>query len=108
MVLLGNWQLHRYQQRHATNQRIDAADKVAPAPLTAVLPPAGGAAGSAGAAPPADRAWTGVTATGEYDPDHVILIRSRTVDGKVGFEVVTPLRLADGTAVLVDRGWVPP
>ena len=27
--------------------------------------------------------------------------------GEVGFEIVTPLVLDDGTAVLVDRGWVP-
>ena len=35
-----------------------------------------------------------------------ILVRGRTVEGTVGFEVLTPLVLADGTAVLVDRGWV--
>ena len=27
-------------------------------------------------------------------------------DGRVGFEVVAPLRLADGRTVLIDRGWV--
>lgn len=108
MVLLGNWQLHRYQLRHTTNERIDAAEGIAPAPLADVLPAAGALPGTAGGAPPADKAWTRITATGEYDGANVILIRSRTVDGNVGFEVVTPLRLADGTALLVDRGWVPP
>jgi cytochrome oxidase assembly protein ShyY1 len=37
-----------------------------------------------------------------------MLARGRAVEGRVGFEVVTPLVLDDGTAVLVDRGWVPP
>ena len=48
-----------------------------------------------------------VTVTGRYDPAHEILARVRTLHDNVGFEVITPLVLADGTAVLVDRGWIP-
>jgi cytochrome oxidase assembly protein ShyY1 len=92
MVLLGNWQLHRYQQRSATNERIDASSRVEPVPLPEQVP----------------AAWTRVTVTGQYDPANEILVRGRTVDGAVGFEVVTPLVRTDGPAVLVDRGWVPP
>ncbi|MEU4217830.1 SURF1 family protein [Actinoplanes sp. NPDC026623] len=106
MVMLGNWQLHRYQERSAINTRIDAADSVPAVPLTSVLAkPA--APGTAGAKPGEDASWTKVTVTGHYDPAHEIQARGRTVDGAVGFEIVTPLILADGTAVLVDRGWVP-
>jgi surfeit locus 1 family protein len=36
-----------------------------------------------------------------------VLIRSRTNNGEAGFHVVTPLVLHDGSAVLVNRGWVP-
>lgn len=108
MVQLGNWQLGRYQERTAANDRIDAAEKLPPAPLAEVLPRPGGRAGTAGQAPPADEAWTRVTVTGRYDTTNLVLVRGRTVDSRVGFEVVTPLILADGTAVLVDRGWVPP
>jgi cytochrome oxidase assembly protein ShyY1 len=99
MVLLGNWQLDRYRQRTAINDRIDAAAVVAPVPLAAVSAP--------GRAPSADVAWTRVTATGRYDPAHEVLARGRTLDGRVGFEVLTPLVLDDGSTVLVDRGWVP-
>ena len=53
-------------------------------------------------------AWTRVTATGQYDATQEILVRNRTVDGQVGYEILTPLLLADGSALLVDRGWVPP
>src|SRR5262245_15099290 len=106
MVMLGNWQLHRYQERSAVNNRIDAADSVAAVPMTSVMArPA--TAGAAGTAPSKHLAWTKVTVSGQYDPAHEIQARGRTVDGDVGYEIVTPLVLDDGTAVLVDRGWVP-
>ena len=92
MVGLGRWQLHRFEARSEINHRIDAGATAAPAPL----------------ASPPQEAWTRVTVTGRYDPANEILARGRPVSGSVGFEVVTPLLLADGSAVLVDRGWVPP
>ncbi|MEV0895739.1 SURF1 family protein [Actinoplanes sp. NPDC049802] len=106
MVVLGNWQLHRYQERTAINERIDAANAVDPVALTSVLA-APTAAGTPGAAPGEALAWTKVTLSGRYDPANEIQARGRTVGSKVGFEILTPLVLEDGTAVLVDRGWVP-
>jgi cytochrome oxidase assembly protein ShyY1 len=108
MVLLGNWQLDRYHLRSSINARIDAAATAAPVPLTDVAPAPAGPAGTAGPAPPDSAAWSRVRITGRYDSGHEILARARTVDGRVGYEVVTPLVLADGSAVLVDRGWLPP
>ena len=107
MVQLGNWQLSRYHERSSTNARIDAAEQASPAPLASVLATPT-APGTAGPAPDEELAWTRVTMTGRYDPAHEIQARGRTVNGRVGFEIVTPLVLDDGTAVLVDRGWVPP
>jgi cytochrome oxidase assembly protein ShyY1 len=107
MVFLGIWQLNRYSERAATNDRIDAAASAAAVPLSGVLS-APTAAGRAGPAPGHDKAWTKVTITGRYDPAHEIQARGRTVEGDVGFEIVTPLVLADGSAVLIDRGWIPP
>ncbi|MEV6598385.1 SURF1 family protein [Actinoplanes sp. NPDC051346] len=106
MVFLGNWQFHRYTERTAVNERIDAADSTPAAPLTSVLVKPT-AAGTLGAQPGEDKAWTKVTVTGRYDATHEIQARGRTVNSKVGFEILTPLILTDGTAVLVDRGWVP-
>ncbi|GIF18887.1 cytochrome oxidase assembly protein ShyY1 [Actinoplanes tereljensis] len=106
MVMLGNWQLRRYEERSAINNRIDAADSTQAVPLTSILTPPVGA-GTAGASPGKSLAWTKVTVTGQYDATHEIQARGRTVNSDVGFEIVTPLVLADGTAVLVDRGWVP-
>lgn len=100
MVGLGDWQLHRYRDRSAINERVDAATHATPVPVVDVL--------AVGGAPAADRRYTRVTLVGKYDPGNEILVRNRTVGGSVGFEVLTPLVLADGSAVLVDRGWVPP
>jgi cytochrome oxidase assembly protein ShyY1 len=106
MVGLGYWQLYRYHYRSAINAQIDAASTQPPHQLTDELtpPPAGGGVGGA---PGPHASWTMVSVTGHYDPAHEILARVRTLNDTVGFEVITPLVLADNTAVLVDRGWLP-
>ncbi|WP_238010281.1 SURF1 family protein [Dactylosporangium sp. AC04546] len=108
MVLLGFWQLDRYHQRAAVNARISAGTTATPMAFTDLVGKPTGAPGSVGPAPAGDTEWTRVRVTGRYDRSHEILVRGRTVEGRVGFEVLTPLVLADGTAVLVDRGWVAP
>jgi cytochrome oxidase assembly protein ShyY1 len=107
MVGLGDWQLHRYHERAAINARIDAGNSGPTVPIEQVLTAPGGAAGHIGPPPSAAAEWTRVRLTGRYDQSHETLARGRTVDGEIGFEVLTPLLLADGSAVLVDRGWLP-
>jgi cytochrome oxidase assembly protein ShyY1 len=107
MVGLGFWQLDRYYYRTAINNRIDAATAATPVPLASTLAaPAGAAPGTVGPDAPADAAWTRVSVTGHYDQSHEILARARTVNDEIGFEIVTPLVLDNGTAILVDRGWI--
>ncbi|MFD6566591.1 SURF1 family protein [Micromonospora profundi] len=108
MVWLGNWQLDRYQGRTEVNERIDAGLRMAPVPLSEAFRAPTGGPGTAGPPPAEDKVWSRITATGRYDPSNTILVRGRTADSRVGFEVLTPLVLADGTALLVDRGWIPP
>jgi cytochrome oxidase assembly protein ShyY1 len=108
MVLLGCWQLDRYHQRASINARISAGTSATPVALTDVVGTPSGPAGSVGPLPAEHTEWTRVRVSGHFDPAREILVRGRTVAGAVGFEVVTPLVLGDGTAVLVDRGWVPP
>src|SRR5262245_35333529 len=101
MVGLGFWQLDRFHQRSAINDRIDAGGSAVPVPLSSLL-------ATVGSDPPVSAIWTRVTVTGTYDPEHQILARARTVGGNVGFEVITPLVLPTGDAVLIDRGGIPP
>jgi cytochrome oxidase assembly protein ShyY1 len=108
MVGLGFWQLDRYYYRVSINNRIDAATAAAPVPLGTVLaPPPSANPGAVGPDAPASAAWTRVSVTGHYDEAHEVLARARTVNDDIGFEIVTPLVLDNGTAILIDRGWLP-
>ena len=44
---------------------------------------------------------------GGYDGEKQFLLDNRSFEGRPGYEVLTILRLADGAALPVDRGWVP-
>src|SRR5258706_40785 len=46
-------------------------------------------------------------ARGVYDFAGELIGPGRSFDGTPGVALVTPLRLADGSSVFVDRGWVP-
>lgn len=48
-----------------------------------------------------------VTAKGDYDAEHQFLLDNQVMNGIPGFSVMTPLKLDDHAAVLVNRGWVP-
>ncbi len=95
---LGRWQWHRYEAKAANADRIHSHYGAAPRPLTDVL----------GRSPvPLAEDWTRVKAQGTYAADETLLVRNRPLDGTYGYEVLVPLVLGDGSAVLVDRGWVP-
>jgi surfeit locus 1 family protein len=47
-----------------------------------------------------------VRVEGRLDGAHQLLLDNITRDGRPGYEVLTPLDLADGATVLVNRGWV--
>jgi surfeit locus 1 family protein len=45
--------------------------------------------------------------TGQWLDRWTVFLDNRQLDGRPGFFVLTPLRLSDGTAVVVQRGWLP-
>jgi surfeit locus 1 family protein len=92
-ISAGVWQLGRLEQRRARNAVLAA--RLALPPLE-VRPGLG-----------ADSArWRRVVATGVYDFSAERTWPGRSFEGTPGVALITPLRLADGSAVLVDRGWV--
>jgi surfeit locus 1 family protein len=47
-----------------------------------------------------------VKLTGQWVPDATIVLRPRTLDGRAGGHIATPLKLRDGRVVMVNRGWI--
>jgi surfeit locus 1 family protein len=97
MVNLALWQLRRLDQRRQFNATVTSHSQVAPEPIEQVL---------TATTRPAAVDWRRVTATGTYLADQQVVVVDRSQDGAAGVDVVVPLRLADGTLVLVDRGFV--
>lgn len=46
-------------------------------------------------------------ATGEYEHEKEIHLGPRYCDGTIGYKIITPLRRASGSSILINRGWVP-
>lgn len=95
---LGEWQFHRLEDRKDRNAIVERNLSRDPVPVDEVLAPGVPVAKS--------EQWRHVQATGTYAVDQTIVVRYRTRDGVSGVDVVVPLVTADGTALLVDRGWL--
>jgi cytochrome oxidase assembly protein ShyY1 len=93
------WQLDRRDTALEELARIDGNYSADPVPLADVLP-------ELDSFDLADK-WTPVTMTGTYLPDEELLVRNRPYNSGPGFEVLTPLLLADGSVFVVDRGGLP-
>ncbi len=93
-VLLGIWQLNRLAQRRARNGVLAAR---------LALPPLQVQDGITADSVRQRR----VVAQGVYDFSAERTWPGRSFEGTPGVALITPLRLAGGAAVLVDRGWVP-
>lgn len=96
---LGQWQFHRLSSTRHGNDIIRTNETRNPVPVDQVL--------AVGQPVPEQQEWRRVSATGTYDTKHTITWRYRTSDhSETGVDEVVPLVTANGTAVLVDRGWV--
>jgi len=93
-IRLGVWQLARLHEKRVLHAAERALLAEPPLDLAAALP---------AAPPPAGRR---VRARGRWDRTVHVLLSGRTHLGAAGVSLVTPLRLASGEAVLVERGWL--
>jgi surfeit locus 1 family protein len=94
-VRLGVWQLDRLGQRRSRNAIIE----------TALAAPAIDLGASSTGVDSLQ--YRRVRARGAFDFEREIVVMARAHDGVPAVHVVTPFRLDDDTAVLVERGWVP-
>ena len=95
-VRLGIWQLDRLDQRSAFNDQVTSMRALSPLDLNADQ-----------SADVATMEYRAVIVSGAYDFENQIALRNQYYDGRYGYHLVTPLLLADGRAILVDRGWIP-
>ena len=96
---LGVWQLARRDEALTELVKIDSNFDSQPIPVTEALPELTDFDES--------QKWMPVELTGTYLVDDEMLARNRPLNVNPGFEVLTPLLLADGTIFIVNRGWLP-
>lgn len=95
---LGTWQIARYDWKHGENDGLRHNAEQPVAALDTVLP-------TLPTQPKSDAIqYRRVSATGSYDTAHQVLVRKVQVASTNGFYVLTPLRTAGGT-LLVVRGF---
>jgi surfeit locus 1 family protein len=97
LIRLGYWQLDRLDQRRAYNAHVAERWQQPPFDVTANGLPAD----------LHELEFRRVEAHGTYDYANQILLTSQTRNQAPGAILVTPLKLDDGRAILVARGWIP-
>lgn len=96
LLSLGFWQLDRARQKAELQAAFAEHFDQAPIPLREIVEPGDFA-----------NLYRRVTASGRYDGERQLLMDNQVRGGQPGYHVLTPLRLVDGAAILVDRGWIP-
>jgi len=99
LIALGIWQIERRAWKLALIDRVEQRIHAVPGPMPS---PASWPAIDA-----ASDEYRRVTVSGRFLHDRETLVQAVTEKGP-GFWVLTPLQTADGTVVLINRGFVPP
>jgi surfeit locus 1 family protein len=93
---LGVWQMERREWKRDLLDRIAANQAAPPIPLDELVK-----------SDPLRREYGRVRIAGTFLHDKEFYLAARSLKDKVGMQVVTPLRLDNGTTILFDRGWIP-
>lgn len=94
-IRLGIWQLDRLDGRRVFNAQVESMQAL---PLLDM--------NQDGFDSINEMEWRAVQVVGEYDFENQVALRNRYNGNEYGYHLLTPL-LFEGTAVLVDRGWIP-
>ena len=102
-VALGFWQLDRAAQKEGLQAAMQTQAGKSPLDNAATL-----ALAAQGRMQESGVLYHPVHLTGRWLPDDTVYLDNRQMDAKVGFFVLTPLRLEpQGQVLMVQRGWVP-
>lgn len=97
MIGLGLWQLRRLDEKQAFNSRVTEHTNADVVPLDSVLLDG-----------PADElSYRRVSTTGTYLSDPQFEVVNVTQSGTTGRNMINALQLADGSLIIVNRGFVP-
>ncbi|MDB5800768.1 MAG: hypothetical protein JWL63_1707 [Rhodocyclales bacterium] len=88
-VRLGFWQVHRAEFKAERQAHLDAAGVPATQTSSAAL-----------------EEWQRVSLGGTWIAAQTVFLDNRVHAQQTGYHVLTPLRLGDGSVVIVNRGWV--
>ena len=92
---LGRWQVDRGAEKAERQSLLEARMQEAPVSLTGPVPSA------------EPLLYRRVRARGEWVAGQQVFVDNQVHEGRAGFHVMTPLRLAgSGAVVLVNRGWI--
>ena len=98
MISLGLWQLERAEFKETLQQNIEHRKKLSAVGISE-LPSS-----------IEDRRYLPVKFTGEFDVAHSFLLDNRTIKGRVGYHVFTPVKISDPEnnvkSILIARGFV--
>ena len=94
MISLGLWQLDRAEFKDNLQYKIEQRKSLLPAVIDE-LPKSMD-----------ERRYLPVKFKGEFDTQHSFLLDNKTLKGKVGYHVFTPVKVSNSKAVLVSRGFV--
>lgn len=97
-VALGIWQIARLHEVEQYNAAVRESLSVAPEPVRTLL---------RDGVDPSTVRYRRAEAAGTYDIANEFILYGRTQSAQAGNHLLTPLVLADGSAIIVDRGWVP-
>ena len=92
---LGTWQVERLSWKESLIAERQAAVTAPPIAVPGSLAAAEG------------REYRHIAATGTFLNDHEFFLGATDDIGHPGYHVITPLRLADGAVLMVDRGFIP-
>jgi surfeit locus 1 family protein len=92
---LGTWQVYRLQWKEALLAQIHERTTGEAVALPQAIDD------------PEDWNYRKAVVTGTFEHDKEIHLLANRGAGRLGYDVITPLKRADGGYVLVDRGWVP-